>query len=100
MPDLAADGGVGHPRGGPCQHEPRQHVDLELLKLLGRGRDPMLPQVTHRRQHQLKPLTFTSGAKRTISMNLFREYRTLFTKTGMPHLRGNTLARGKQPLSV
>ena len=38
MADLAADRRVGQSRRRPCQHEPRQHVGLELLQLVRRRR--------------------------------------------------------------
>ncbi|MFG3383336.1 MULTISPECIES: recombinase family protein [unclassified Streptomyces] len=38
--DIPADCAVRQSRRGPRQHEPRQHVGLELLQFLRRGRRP------------------------------------------------------------
>lgn len=43
------------PRRGPRQHEPRQHVGLELLQLLRRGQRPDITQVPYDSQRQPEP---------------------------------------------
>jgi len=45
--DPVRDRAVGQPGRGPRQHEPSQHVGLEVGKLLGRRRSSMLAQITY-----------------------------------------------------
>lgn len=55
VPDVPADRSVRQPRRGPRQHEPGQHVGLELLQFLRRGRGPDVAQVPYGSQCQPEP---------------------------------------------
>lgn len=55
VPGVPADRAVRQPRRGPRQHQPRQHIGLELLRLLRRGRRPDITQVMYGSQRQPEP---------------------------------------------
>src|SRR5664280_876846 len=61
MVGVVADGAVGQQRRGTCQHEPGQHIGLEVGELLAVRRHPVLAQITYCSQSQLAPLRLHPG---------------------------------------
>jgi hypothetical protein len=94
VPDVAADRAVRQPRRGPSQHEPRQHVGLELLQLLGRGRRPDIAQVPYDSQRQPVPLTFTMTVDRSYTVRTLQESRSYVRVRSVSRERAKPWPRG------
>jgi hypothetical protein len=56
MVGVIADRAVGQPGRGTRQHEPGQHIGLEVRELLVARRRPLLAQIPHHGQSQPSPL--------------------------------------------